>query len=269
MTACAAGGGGHPYRVTFRRVVRAEWTKLTSLRSTWFVLGGVAVLAVGFAAVMGWVADREAGPARTPGETLNATFLSVDILSLVVGVFGILLMTGEYSSGSIRATLTAVPGRTSVLGAKALVLVGAAAPMMLVVCALSFVVGQAFTTAASRLGFGDPDVLRATVGAAAAPVALGLIGLGIGALVRHTAGAITTYVAAMLVVPALLPAALPGSLRDTAVPYVPVAAAQAMYAGQSGGGLVLLSPGTGALVLIGWIVAVLVGGAVMLRRRDA
>jgi ABC-2 type transport system permease protein len=257
------------YRVTFARVARAEWTKLISLRSTWAVLGLVALLTMGLAAVIGWVANREGGSGQSVAEAVGRAFLGVDVFSLVIGVFGILLMTGEYASGLIRATLAAVPRRLPVLWAKALVLVAATAPLMFAVCLASFVVGQAFVGAEQRVGFDDPDVLRATAGAAAAPVAFGLIGLGIGAMLRHTAGAITTYVAAMLVLPALLPAALPESVRDSIVPYVPVAASQAMYAVGASNPFPMLSPGRGALVILAWIVVVLAGGAAVLWRRDA
>jgi hypothetical protein len=251
-------------------VVHAEWGKLCSLRSTWVVLGSVAVLTVGVAAVTGWVLHRDAGDTTTIARTVAGAFMGVDVFSLVIGVFGILLMTGEYGSGLIRATLAAVPRRLPVLWAKALVLVAATAPVMVVVCFASFLVSQVFVPADQRITFGEPGVLRATVGAAAAPVALGLLGLGIGTLLRHTAGAITTYVAATLVLPAVGPLMLPSSVRSDVVPYVPVAAAQAMYAiGDGASPFGVLSPGRAALVLAGWVALLLACGAVALRHRDA
>jgi hypothetical protein len=258
------------YRVTFGRVVRAEWTKLLSLRSTWVVLSLVALLTVGIAGLIGWAANRDHASAQSAAEAVGRAFLGIDVFSLIVGVFGILLITGEHGSGLIRATLAAVPRRLPVLWAKALVLVAATAPVMVVVCLASFVTSQAFVDADQRFGFGDPHILRATLGAAAAPVALGLLGLGIGALLRHTAGAIATFVAAILVVPALLPAALPASVRDSVVQYVPTAAGQAMYAVDgTSNPFRTLSPGAGALVLLAWILVVLAGGAAILHRRDA
>ena len=246
--------------MSFRRVVLAEWTKLAALRSTWIVLSLVVVLTIGVAGAAG----HHARAAH-----LGDAFLGVDVFSLILGVFGIVLVTGEYGSGLIRATLAAVPRRLPVLWAKAVVLVAATAPLMLVVCAASFLVGQAFMDSGHRLGFGDPGVLRATIGAAAAPIALALIGLGIGAMVRHTAGAITVYVFAMLILPGLLPATLSESLRDSVVPYVPVAASQALYAPSGANPFHMLSPGRGALVLLLWIAAILAGGAAVLHRRDA
>lgn len=255
-------------RVTFGRVVRSEWTKLRSLRSTWIVLGAAALLTVGLAGVIGWVVSREPEP-PTVDNAVGGAFLGVDLFSLVVGVFGVLLMTGEYGSGLIRATLAAVPRRLPVLWAKALVLLTATGSVMVVVSFASFLANQAFTGADQRITLGDPEVLRATLGAAAAPVGWALLGLAVGAILRHTAGAITTYVATLLVVPALLPAALPESIRDDIVPYVPLAASQAMYSVGDTNPFRTLSPGAGALVMFGWVALALAGGAYVLHRRDA
>jgi ABC-2 type transport system permease protein len=256
------------YRVTFGRVVRSEWTKLCSLRSTWVVLGGVALLVIGLAGVVGWAAHRE-HVAPTVAEAVGRAFFGVDLFSLVLGGFGVLLVTGEYSSGLIRATLLAVPRRIPVLWAKALVLAAAATPVMLVVCFASFLVSQAFADAGDRVTLGDPHVLRATFGAAAAPVALSLLGLGLGVMLRHTAGAITAYVAAILVVPLLLPAALPESVEDAVLPYVPTYAATTMYDAGGNAPYDQLSPALSALVTAGWVVLLLAAGTAVLRRRDA
>jgi ABC-2 type transport system permease protein len=113
---------------------------------------------------------------------------------------------------------------------------------------------------------GEPHALRATLGAAAAPLGLALLGLGLGALLRHTAAAITVYVLSMLVLPALLAAALPGTAGGHAVRYVPVSAAQALYAVDNP--FNMLRPGAAAAVLVAWVVAVLAAGGAAIRRRD-
>jgi ABC-2 type transport system permease protein len=259
-------------KVTFPRVLRSEWTKLVSLRSTWILLGVVAVLMATVAGMIGWQAGRDPATDNSVTLAVARAFLSVDVGSLIVGVFGILLMTGEYGSGSIRSTLAAVPRRVPVLVAKALALAGLMLPVMALAVVTSLLVSQSFADAGERVGLGDDDVLRATVGAAFAPVLLGLVGLGIGAMVRHTAAAITTYVGVLLVIPALLPAVLTERIEQDLVPLVPVAAGQSLYAigGSDGGsGLELLSPGPAALVMAAWVVATLVGGALVLKRRDA
>jgi len=239
--------------ITFPRVVRAEWTKLAALRSTWIVLATVIVLTVGVAGAAG----HHARATR-----LGDAFLGVDVFSLLLGVFGIMMITGEYGSGLIRATFTAVPGRVPVLAAKAVVLLLVALPVMAVTTAGALM--------ADRLLGGTPlpdtGVLRATAGATAAPIGLALLGLGLGALVRHTAAAITLYVLSMLVLPALLAAALPDRLGEHVVRFVPVAAAQGMYA--VGNPFRMLAPGPAALVLLAWVAAALTAGGVMLWRRD-
>jgi ABC-2 type transport system permease protein len=259
-------------RVTLPRVVRAEWTKLRALRSTWIVLTGTAALVVGLAGATGWAqhrAIRTGGRPPTTAGAVGGALLGIDLLSLVIGVFGVLLITGEYGSGLIRATLAAVPRRLPVLWAKAVVLVAATVPVMVAACLAAVLVNHAFL---GRHGatLGQPGVLRAVFGAAAAAVGVGLLGLGVGAMLRHTAGAITTLVAAILVIPALMPAILPDSARETVLPYVPTAAGQAMYTiGPGHNPFKVLPPAGAAAVLAAWIVVVLAGGVAVLRRRDA
>jgi ABC-2 type transport system permease protein len=266
MTVLAAGAN---YRLTFPRVIRSEWTKLWSLRSTWYLMIGATVFAVGLAAVVGRSAEW-AGDAPTVREATDSAFLGVDAVTLVFGVFGVLMMTGEYGSGQIRSTLAAVPRRLPVLWAKAIVLIACTLPVSLVICFASFVADQSFTASAERITLGDDPVLRATLGASVAPVMLAVLGLAIGVMVRHTAGALATYVGAMLVLPVLLPAMLPASREDDVLPYVPTFAGQAMYnVGTSKAFPWMLSPGEGGLVMLAWAVGLLVVAAVLLRRRDA
>jgi ABC-2 type transport system permease protein len=258
------------YRVTLGGVVRSEWTKLRTLQSTWITLGAAALLTVGLSAAFGhgYEGAIQAGEAQpTTAEALDAAFLALDLYALVIGVFGVLQMSGEYGSGMIRASLAVVPRRLPVLWAKTLVLVVVAGVLSLVVCLASFLISQAFVGGHSA-ALSDPGVARAILGAAAYPVAMGLLGLGLGAILRHTATAITVFVAALLVVPALLPAALSKPAEDTVMPYVPVIAAQAMYTLKPGP-FKMLSPGAGAAVLAAYVVAILAGGAALLRRRDA
>jgi len=249
--------------LTMRGVLRAEWTKLLSLRSTWAVLGATAVLTVAFAALVGW---NQARSGDAP--TVAGAFLPIDLFSLVLGVFGVLLMTGEFNSGLVRATFVAVPRRLPVLWAKAAMLAAATVPVLAVTCVAALLANQAFADG-DRITLADLGVLRATAGAAAAPLAMGLVGLATGTLVRHTALAISLFVATLLVLPAILPAALPDGVAGDVLRFVPVAASQAMYAvGPDGGPFDLLTPGQAALVLTAWVAVLLGGAAVVLRRRD-
>jgi ABC-2 type transport system permease protein len=259
------------YRVTLGRVIRSEWTKLRTLRSTWITLGAAALLTVGLSGAFGhgYHGAIQAGEVQpSTAEGLDVAFLALDLYALVIGVFGILQMSGEHGSGMIRASLAAVPRRRPLLGAKALVLAAVTGVLSLLVCLASFLVSQSFA-GSHGAALGDPGVARAVLGAAAYPVAMGLLGLGLGAVLRHTATAITVFVAALLVVPALLEAALSKSLEDKVMPYVPVVAGQAMYALEPGGPFKMLSAGAGGAVLAAYVFAVLAGGAALLRRRDA
>jgi ABC-2 type transport system permease protein len=258
-------------RVTLGRVVRSEWTKLRSLRSTWITLGAAALLTVGLSGAFGYGYNGaiQAGEVQpTTAEGLDVAFLALDLYALVIGVFGILQLSGEYGSGMIRASLAAVPRRLPLLWAKALLLLVVSGVLSLVVCLASFLVSQAFA-GGHGAALSDPGVPRAILGAAAYPVAMTLLGLGLGVILRHTATAITAFVAALLVVPALLPAALSKAAEDTVMPYVPVLAAQAMYELEADGPFKLLSAGAGGAVLAAYVVVVLAGGAALLRRRDA
>jgi len=267
----AIGDHRPTYRVTLGGVIRSEWTKLSSLRSTWITLGAAALLTVGLSGAFGYGYNGaiQAGEVQpTTAEGLEVAFLALDLYALVIGVFGVLQMSGEYGSGMIRASLAAVPRRLPLLWAKALILLVVTGVLSLVVCLASFLVSQWFT-GSHGAALSDPGVARAIVGAAAYPVAMGLLGLGLGVVLRHTATAITGFVAALLLVPAMLPAALSKSVEKTVMPYVPVVAGQAMYALEPNGPFKMLSPGAGGAVLAAYVVAILAGGAALLWRRDA
>jgi ABC-2 type transport system permease protein len=238
--------------ITFPRIVRSEWTKLSALRSTWIVLSLVVVLTVGIAGASG----HHAHEAR-----LGDAFLGVDVFSLLLGVFGILMITGEFGSGLIRATFAAVPRRVPVLAAKAVVLTLVSLPVMAVAAVGAVAADRVFAGAPLT-----PLFSRALIGAMAAPIGLALLGLGLGALLRHTAAAITVYVLSMLVLPALLQAALPDRAGEHVVRYVPVAAAQGMYAVNNP--FKMLSPGYAALVLLAWVLTFLLAGGATIWRRD-
>jgi ABC-2 type transport system permease protein len=258
--------------ITFARVVRSEWTKLRSLRSTWLLLGLTPVLTVVLAGAFGYGYGRQIRQGQATagvGEAIDVTFVGLDLFALIIGVFGILQITGEYGSGQIRASLTAVPRRWLLLLAKAFVLALSTAAVMGPAVLLSFLAAQAMI-GETGAGLGDHGAAQAVIGATVYPVAMGLLGLGLGAVLRQTAVTITLFVSVVLILPALLVPALPAALRRDTIPYVPIAAAQALYEQQSDAGpFTLLSPSTGLIVLIGWVSALLALGALVLNRRDA
>jgi hypothetical protein len=258
-------------RLTFPRVVASEWTKFVSLRSTWLTLGGISVFAVGIAGAVGHAVRAQVDdghPPPTRAGALAEAFLAVDFYTLVVGILGVLIMTGEYPN-TVRATLTAVPRRWPIVAAKAVVLVGLTAPVMGAVAVASLLVSQAFLGDAG-VSLGDPGVPGIVLGAAASPVLMGLVGLGIGTLLRHSAGAIATLVALLFIVPVLLLGVLSENLEDRVLKYVPTVAGQAMYHSLGdGSGFETLSAGASAGVVCGWVALLLAGGVAVLVRRDA
>ena len=186
-----------------RAAVRSEWTKLRTVRSTiWSLLVTVAIV-VGLGAlfcaarVSRW--DRlDLGERRLfdpAGFSLNGIFLA----QLAIGVLGVLVMSSEYATGQIRATLGAIPQRGLVLTAKALVFGVVTLVVGLVACLGAFGIGQAiFTAKHAGVSLGDPGVTRAVVGGALYLAAVGLLGLGLAAVLRRTAGAIATLVGLLL-----------------------------------------------------------------------
>ncbi|MEJ5946596.1 ABC transporter permease subunit [Pseudokineococcus basanitobsidens] len=264
-------------RVGLARVVRAEWTKLASLRSTWFLLLLVVVLGVGLATIAGWGSSQaidatEAGtppPGGPPGglgaDALGASVLASTTLgTLLLGVLGALVMSGEYSTGTATATLTAVPRRWPVLLAKAVLLVLVTAPVGFVVSVAGFLLGESFLPASASLALGDPGTWPAVLATTASMVATALLGLGLATLLRSTAGAITALVALTFIGPPLL-GLVPWDWVQTATEHIPSTAAGSigLYAGDP-----VLSTTAAVLTLVGWAVVPLVAGLVVLQRRD-
>ncbi|MFB4314967.1 ABC transporter permease subunit [Actinomadura sp. 21ATH] len=259
------------YRVTLPRVFRSELTKLWSLRSTWIVLACVGAALIGLAALFAaaYASDVDAGKAEpSTAAAIDTAFDALHLGSLIIVVLGMLQMTGEYASGSIRSSLTAVPRRLPLMWAKALAMTVLVAPVMLAVCLVSFLVSQA-VAGEHGAGLGDGGALRAVVTGPLTVVALALVGLGLATVIRHTAGALTTYVGVMLVTPALLALAVPEPVREAILPFHPGLAAEAVYTLDTGASQTdLLAPGAAGAVLAVYIVLSLAAGAVVLRVRD-
>ncbi|MEU5878739.1 ABC transporter permease subunit [Spirillospora sp. NPDC047279] len=269
MTTLDAPGAAH--RVTLPRVFRSELTKLWSLRSTWFVLAGVSLALIGLAATFAavYASDVEGGEVEpSTAAAIDTAFDALHLGSLIIVVLGMMQMTGEYASGSITSSLTAVPRRLPLLWAKALAMTVVIAPVMLVVCLVSFLVSQA-VAGEHGAGLGDEGALRAVLTGPLTVVALALVGLGLATVIRHTAGALTTYVGVMLVAPALLALAVPEPVRDAVLPLHPGLAAEAVYTLDTGSAQTdLLAPGAAGAALAVYIVLTLAAGAVVLRARD-
>ncbi|MFB6551669.1 ABC transporter permease [Streptomyces sp. NPDC056405] len=256
-------------RVTFPRVVHMEWIKLRSLRSTLYTLAITVALVVGLGLLFSGVVGSGDGPGEDDfGDPTSISLGGVMLASLAVAVLGVLMSAGEYTTGSIRATLVAVPSRLSVLWGKAIVFAMVSFVLMLVAVLGAFVAGQSVLSSRGldTTALSDPGVFRALVGAAVYLTGAGLIGLAVGVLLRNTAGTITLVVGVLFVAPGLFQL-LPSSWNDAIGPYLPSNAANAVMTVQRGSDS--LSPGSGLAVFAGYIVVLLTGAAVMLKRRDA
>ena len=196
-------------KVTQARVVRSEWTKFRSLRSTNITLLVSVVLTVGLGALISAVTASHwatASPGDRAGFNAVVTSLNgVNISQLAVGVLGVLLISGEYATGMIRASLTAVPKRLPVLWAKLGVFAGIVAAVSVASAFAAFFLGQSLL-ASKHLGvsISSPDALRMVVGAGAYLVLVGVIGMALGGLLRNTAAGISSLVALFFVIPPLL-----------------------------------------------------------------
>ncbi|MGV9320150.1 ABC transporter permease [Streptomyces sp. NPDC003660] len=267
-----AASGRPAYRVTGRRVLASEWAKLFSLRSSWIVLGLSLLFVVGFGLIAAFRYRSEIGSGHMNQDFArqNAVGLSLfgtNFAQLALGVLGVLVAAGEYSTGMIRSTLAAVPRRLPVLWSKAAVtglvsLVIATAGVF-----VAFLLGSRIVAGTpGAMGFSHPGVVRSLLGAGLYLCLVGVIGAALGALLRSVAGAISVLVAALMLIPGLI-TLLPSSWRDGISPYLPGNAGASMFAVTHDA--TTLTPGTGLLVLLGWTVLALAGAAYRLTHTDA
>jgi hypothetical protein len=258
-------------KVTQARVVRSEWTKLRSVRSTRYALLAAIAFTIGIAAIATAVVSAR-WPHMAPAERahfhpLEATLAGVNLAQLALGVLGILVITAEYSTGMIRASLSAVPKRLPVLWAKAGVFGAVALAISIPSALIAFFVGQSLLSSHHlELAFSAPGVARAVIGAGLYLTVIGLFGVGIGTIVRNTPGAISAFVAIMFVVPPLMNV-LPTSWNNAISPYLPSNAGQAVMSITHSANT--LAPWAGFAVFCGYAAASLAIGAVVLARRDA
>jgi ABC-2 type transport system permease protein len=258
-------------KVTPARVVLSEWTKLRTLRSTVWSLLAAVVFVIGFSILVPSVV-RAHWPPHDPRDAIGFDPVGVSLVGgffaqLAIGVLGVLLMTGEYATGMIRATLAAVPKRLPVLWAKALVFAVTTLVLMIPTCFIGFFIGQSLLSSKHiQTSLSQPHVPRAVIGTALYIAGIGLLGLGLGALLRNTAGAISTLFGLLFVVPVVVHF-LPASWSDAIGKYLPSNAGQGIYSLHPD--TTLLGPWTGFAVFLLYAVVALLLAAVGLVRRDA
>jgi ABC-2 type transport system permease protein len=260
-------------------VMRSEWTKLWSLRSTWTtfavallpaIMLGVLISSLRASQLGGGVHAAAGNPAPVLDGRLDPVAVSLRglvLAQLVIGTFGVLAVTGEYSSGTVFTSLTAVPRRWPVVVGKVMAVASMIFLIALPACLVAFLAGQAVLSPV-HLGvpLSAPGAARAVLGGAVFLAVVGLLGLGCGFACRHTAGALATLYGLMLVLPAVA-AALPSPWQNRVSPFLPLNAGTALTATvhQSG----VLAPSTGGAVIVAYAAVAVAAGATVLLRRDA
>ena len=257
----------HP--VTQRRVLRLEWVKFTTLRSTWIALAVAVVGTIAVGGLASWaIASRwsrlDIGE-RLTFSPITQSLTGVYLAQLVIGVLGVLIISSEYSTGMIRATLALVPRRLPVLWAKLSIFAVVTFLLMLATAFVSFAVGQALLGSHGTT-LSAPNALRSVFGVAIYLTLVGAIAVSAGFLLRNTAGGIASVVGLIIVLPALAHV-LPQSWQHNYVPYLPSNAGGALYTIHPDPGT--LSPWTGFGVMCIWAAVLLAGAAALLKRRDA
>jgi ABC-type transport system involved in multi-copper enzyme maturation permease subunit len=254
--------------------IASEWTKLRTVRSTYWTIFALIAVSVGLGAGLaaGLASSLNAHPARLAG--FDATQVSLGIFlelgPLVIAVLGALVITAEYSTGMIRTSLTVQPRRGVAYAAKALVFAVVALVISFVIAFAAFFIGQSLLSSTGMSAtLSHPYVLRAIVGAALYVTLAGLFAFGIGAILRHTAGAITVAIAVLFIVP-ILANLLPESWNADVVRWLPSSAWQQItttVGSQTSPHLFGPWPQFG--VTAGYVVVLLIIGAVLFKKRDA
>lgn len=252
-------------------VLRSEWTKLRTVRSTYWTLLITVVGIIGISILLCAIfATQYAGMSAKEQEAFEPISFSLSgvfIAQLAIGVLGVLVITSEYASGMIRSSISAVPQRLTLLAAKATVFAAVTLVVGMASCLAAFFIGQAILSSEGiGASIGDPGAIRAVIGGGLYVPVLGLMALGLGAIVRRSAGGIAAVFGLLLVLPSLV-LLLPSGMADAIAKFLPSSAGQAIIG--SAQQTDSLSPWVGFGVFCLWAAAALVAGAVTLQRRDA
>jgi hypothetical protein len=266
--------GPNPGGAIFPNIMRSEWTKLRTVRSSYWTLFAAVVAIIGLSAILCAVYVAQfAHTSAADKATFNPASFSLTggfLAQLAIGVLGVLVITNEYGSGMIRATFAAVPQRVTVLVAKATVFAAVVMVVSTAACFIAFFLGQSILSS-KHIGtsLGAPNVLRTVIGTGMYLAVLGLFSLGLGTIIRKTAGAIAAVFGLLLVIPPI--AGLLPSSMNAVQKFLPSNAGQALIStGRQGSNSTpQLAPWAGFGVFCLWAAASLIIAGVMLARRDA
>lgn len=251
--------------VTQRGVIASEWMKFRSLRSTVLVLGAAVVGMVAFGAI---IAFNTRNPSGVDPEDLVASgpLQGYYLGQLLIGSLGVLVVSGEYSSGMIRATFGAVPRRLPVLIGKVVVFSVVVGVSMIVASVVAFLLAQSVLSGhRATFSLADADTLRVVVGTGVYLTLVGLLGNALAWIVRSTPGALVATLAVILVLPILFGLVFP-SWGTYIVAYLPTGAGQSFSTNLAQPHA--LSPWVGLGVMVAWVAAALLVAAVVLERKD-
>jgi hypothetical protein len=261
-------------RAGFGGTLRSEFTKIRSVRSTYWTLLVLLAISIGIgAAICAGTAANWSQTSAADRATFDATQVSIAGLfylgQLVVVVLGALVLTAEYSTGMIRTSLTAMPRRVTVYAAKALVFAVVALAVALVAAFIAFFLGQALLASTHEsVTLSAPNVLRAVIGSALYVTLCGLFAFAAGAIIRHTAATITSIIGLLFVIPILVHL-LPSSWWHDIVRWLPDSAGAAITATVGPQDPHLFSPWGQFTVFAVYTAILLVVGAILFRKRDA
>jgi ABC-2 type transport system permease protein len=258
-------------RVAFHRVLLSEWTKLRTVRSTaWSLFAGI-LLTIAFPVIFAFVTSSHWGTMsphdRANRHPLDIALAGVNVAQLAIAVLGVLAISAEYSTGSIRSTFTAVPKRLPVLWAKLIDYAVVSIVLMIPAVLVSFFATQAILARHDilQVSFTAPGIARAVLMGAVYVTLVGIFALAIGAIVRNTAGGIATFAGIFFVLPPLM-FTLPTSWNNAISQYLPSEAGRQVFALHHAAHT--LRPLTGGLVMAGYCAAAIVIAAFLLQRRD-
>ncbi len=254
--------------------ISSEWLKFRTVRSTVYTLLSTVLLCIGIGIIFSFAQrqqwSNEGFAAHLAAQSTRVSLQGFTLGEIAIGVIGVLVMSSEYSSGLIRATLAATPSRQTVLVAKSIVLFSSTLVIGEVCAFVSFFSGQAILSGVAQSAtLTSEGSLQAVLLSGLSLALLSLLALGLATMLRHTAGSITIYVVLLLVV-FLIVAALPTSWNVHIFRYLPEVLTQSMRS-PSGARAAFqgFSPLVSTLVLAAYAVAALVGGGLVLQRRDA
>ena len=252
---------------SFSDALLSEWTKIRTLRSTFFTLAATVAFAVGLGALISYESSVHYGPGNGTWDPTSISLSGLVFGQLTIAVLGVLAITGEYATGMVRTSLAAVPRRGRLLAAKAVVFGAVALVTGELVSWVAFFVGQLMISGHQpTASLSQPDVARAVVGGGLYIALIGLMAVAAGTILRHSAAAITAVIAVLFVLPGVLEA-LPNSWRLPVEKYWPTRAGEQIVMVTRDANTLSAWLGFGELAL--FVAVLLALGYFLLQRRDA